>query len=176
VTAQALYVGIATDTGQFRFQSTTGRVFEVCCSLITRGAEPAQAAHALYENEPSPRSSCCSVSWPRCASSAAAAYASACSPGRLGGNPRRPEFSEGLVDYARAIEGVEIGVLLEERNGMVKGSLRSRTRAPRRPPGGTLQRRRPRLRGGLQPGGRHRRALPRLVEALENHFAQLQTT
>jgi phosphoesterase RecJ-like protein len=34
--------------------------------------------------------------------------------------------SEGLVDYARAIKGVDIGVLLEDRDGSLKGSLRAK--------------------------------------------------
>ena len=34
--------------------------------------------------------------------------------------------ADGLVDYARSIEGIEIGVLLEERKGTLKGSLRAK--------------------------------------------------
>jgi len=34
--------------------------------------------------------------------------------------------SEGLVDYARSIDGVEIGVLIEDRAGALKGSLRAK--------------------------------------------------
>jgi len=34
--------------------------------------------------------------------------------------------ADGLVDYARSIKGVEIGVLVEERSGAIKGSLRSK--------------------------------------------------
>ena len=41
------------------------------------------------------------------------------------------EDTEGLVDYARAIDGVEIGVLLEERDGATKGSLRGKDPALR---------------------------------------------
>jgi phosphoesterase RecJ-like protein len=34
--------------------------------------------------------------------------------------------SEGLVDYARSIDGVDIGVLIEDRDGALKGSLRAK--------------------------------------------------
>ena len=34
--------------------------------------------------------------------------------------------SEGLVDYARSIEGVDIGVLIEDCAGALKGSLRAK--------------------------------------------------
>jgi phosphoesterase RecJ-like protein len=36
------------------------------------------------------------------------------------------EDTEGLVDYARSIEGVEIGVLIEERTDFIKASLRGK--------------------------------------------------
>jgi phosphoesterase RecJ-like protein len=36
------------------------------------------------------------------------------------------EDTEGLVDYARCIDGVEIGVLIEERAGTIKASLRGK--------------------------------------------------
>ena len=36
------------------------------------------------------------------------------------------EDLEGVVDYARSIEGVEIGVLIEDRGGRIKGSLRGK--------------------------------------------------
>ena len=34
--------------------------------------------------------------------------------------------AEGLVDYARAIDGVEVGVLIEDRAGASKVALRER--------------------------------------------------
>src|SRR5262249_30792864 len=50
-TAQALYTGIMTDTGQFRFPSTSVRVFHLAAELVGRGAEPALAGQELYERE-----------------------------------------------------------------------------------------------------------------------------
>ena len=38
----------------------------------------------------------------------------------------KPEDSESFVDYARSMEGVDIGVLIEERNGQIKGSFRAK--------------------------------------------------
>jgi len=51
VTAQALYIGIATDTGQFRFAQTTKQTFDLCRELMDHGADPAAAALELYEKE-----------------------------------------------------------------------------------------------------------------------------
>jgi phosphoesterase RecJ-like protein len=127
VTAQALYLGIATDTGQFRFPSTSPQVFRICSQLITCGADPGAASHLLYERE--------SLGKTRLLQ----AFLHSLRPefnGRVCiGTLRESDFTttgasredtEGLVDYARAIEGVEVGALLEERNGAVKGSLRAK--------------------------------------------------
>ena len=35
----------------------------------------------------------------------------------------QPEDAESFVDYARSMEGVEIGALIEERNGKLKAVL-----------------------------------------------------
>ena len=49
--AQALYTGILTDTGQFRFNSTSRRCFSLAGELVARGAKPAEAGYELYERE-----------------------------------------------------------------------------------------------------------------------------
>jgi len=41
------------------------------------------------------------------------------------------EDTEGLVDYARSINGVDVGVLIEERPGVIKASLRAKEPAYR---------------------------------------------
>lgn len=126
-TADALYVGIATDTGQFRFPSTTTRTFEICCHLCEFGAAPARVATVLYEQE--------SLGRMRLLQSFLATLklelgGAVCTGFIRDGEYERTgtskEDSEGFVDYARSIEGVRIGVFLEETKGKIKGSLRSK--------------------------------------------------
>jgi phosphoesterase RecJ-like protein len=132
VTAQALYVGIATDTGQFRFSSTTAKSFELSCQLIRMGAEPAKAAAELYENEPFSK-----VQLLRCfLESLRFEFGGRVCIGTLAEDVwektgATTELAEGLVDYARDIEGVQIGVCLELRKDTVKGSLRAKDEAMR---------------------------------------------
>ena len=38
----------------------------------------------------------------------------------------KPEDAENFVDYARSVDGVRIGVFLEERSEKIKGSLRAK--------------------------------------------------
>ncbi len=45
-----LFAALATDTGWFRFASTTGETFRTAATLADRGARPAALYHDLYEN------------------------------------------------------------------------------------------------------------------------------
>lgn len=128
VTAQALYVGIATDTGQFRFPSTSVRVFEIAAELIRRGASPAGSSASLYENKRFEEVALLQVFL----DSLTLELEGRLCVGMLTVNDyarthATREESEGLVDYARDIAGVEIGLLLEAyEDGMLKGSLRAK--------------------------------------------------
>ena len=127
VMAQALYVGIATDTGQFRFPSTTPATFEITRRLCEHGAHPADAAHELYERE---RFAKIKLLQAFLATLRMEAEGRVCigliENGVYDATGATVEDAEGLVDYARAIDGVDVGVLLEDRDGSLKGSLRAK--------------------------------------------------
>ncbi len=127
ITAQALYVGIATDTGQFRFSSTTKETFRIAQSLCEAGASPSFAANELYEHESFARIKLIQVFL---ASLEMELESHVCfgylSDSVYADTGSTIDDAEGLVDYARSIKGVDIGVLLEERNGALKGSLRAK--------------------------------------------------
>jgi phosphoesterase RecJ-like protein len=132
-TAQALYTGILTDTGQFRFNSTSRRCFVLAGELVARGAHPADAGYELYERETEGKL--------KLLQHFLASLRLECSGriciGRLpdgifASTGTSAEDTEGLVDYARSIEGVDIGALIEERpGGAVKASLRAKDPAYR---------------------------------------------
>ncbi|WP_269525935.1 DHH family phosphoesterase [Coraliomargarita parva] len=127
VMAQALYVGIATDTGQFRFPSTTPETFEITRQLCEHGARPAAAAHELYERESFAKIKLLQAFL---ASLRMEVEDRVCvgllEDGVYDETGATVEDSEGLVDYARSIEGVDVGVLLEQRGRSLKGSLRAK--------------------------------------------------
>jgi phosphoesterase RecJ-like protein len=127
VTAQALYVGIATDTGQFRFPSTTPETFEIARRLCELGANPAEAAYQLYERESFAKIKLLQTFL----DSLTMEFDNRVCVGLIedgvyASTGATIEDSEGLVDYARAIDGVDVGVLIEERAGALKGSLRAK--------------------------------------------------
>ena len=47
--ADALYAGLATDTGFFRFSSTSPRAFRVAAELLEAGADPTRCYREVYE-------------------------------------------------------------------------------------------------------------------------------
>lgn len=126
VTAQALYTGIMTDTGQFRFSSTSHRVFRLCAELVARGANPALAGQELFERESFGKLKLLQYYLGslklECGGRVCIGVLREGIFEKLGATI---EDTEGLVDYARSIEGVEIGVLIEERAGVIKASLRA---------------------------------------------------
>ena len=131
--AQALFTGIMTDTGQFRFPSTSRRCFVLAGELVARGASPTEAGYELYERE--------SEGKLRLLQRFLASLRIECNgrvcigvlpAGIFEATGSSQEDTEGLVDYARSIDGVDIGALIEERtDGSIKASLRGKDPAYR---------------------------------------------
>lgn len=126
-TAQALYLGIVADTGQFRYATSQPRLFEICARLVEAGAHPGETARLLFQEEPLSKielmrrflgSLRLELDGRVCIGTLYRRDFEACHASR--------EDAEGLVDYARDIVGVDIGAILEEmENGLTKGSLRA---------------------------------------------------
>jgi bifunctional oligoribonuclease and PAP phosphatase NrnA len=127
-TAAALFAGILTDTGQFRYNSTSQRSFDLAGELVARGASPSEAGYELYERE--------SAGKLRLLQNFLATLAMECGgrvcigvlrKGIFAETGTTAEDTEGLVDFARCVDGVDVGVLIEEReDGGVKASLRAK--------------------------------------------------
>ncbi len=128
ITAQALYVGIATDTGQFRYAATTQRVFDICGQLMEHGANPNTAAQSLYERQKKGR-----VELLKAYLNTLQFYMDdqlcigQLTPAMFEAAGSERTDAEGFVDYARNVETVKIACILEEQpDGSTKGSLRAK--------------------------------------------------
>nr|WP_245302219.1 bifunctional oligoribonuclease/PAP phosphatase NrnA [Symbiobacterium terraclitae] len=130
-TALCLYTSLVTDTGGFRYDSTGPSTHRVAADLIELGARPYDVAQAIFETESLPR---------------LALLARALQTLRLDGGGRvawmvitremlreagaQEHDAEGVVNYARSVSGVEVGILFKETpDGRVRVSLRSRKTA-----------------------------------------------
>jgi phosphoesterase RecJ-like protein len=127
--ATAAYVGLTTDTGSFRFGNTDARAHRHAALLLEAGVDPAEVASRVFDVI-SPeklellrrvldrvrRSACGRVAWAHLtAADLTAARADA-------------EDVEGLVNFVRNLEGVQVGILFRElKPGRVKVSMRARS-------------------------------------------------
>ncbi len=127
--AQCLYSGLATDTGFFRYSGTTAEVFEMAKELVQLGADPYKTYVMFSERE--------SLNKMKLISKVLETL-TCYEDGLVAGITVLDRFfketgteysdSEGLVNYPRSIEGVEVAFALIEKSdeGVFKVSLRSR--------------------------------------------------
>jgi phosphoesterase RecJ-like protein len=122
-----LYVAILTDTGSFRFSNATARVHRVAAELVERGAAPDSLYSEVYGNVPLRRVRLLQEILPTLDTSPDGRVAWMTVGWRtLSELGCTSEDLEGLVDYPRELEGVEVGLLFRElEDGNVKISLRS---------------------------------------------------
>ena len=114
--ADALYVGLVTDTGRFMYENTTPAAHRMAAELIEAGVEPHLVYRRLFE-EPS-------ASPPAAARSARSPAWSATTTARSRSpSSTKDDYeqtgaletdSEGIVDHLRAVEGTAVAVLVRE--------------------------------------------------------------
>ena len=125
--AQALYVGISTDTGCFKYSNTTARTHEAAAKLMQAGADTYPINKAFFDTK----------SFPRLKLEARLTDSIELYGGGIVGLCTMPKslltelhITEDDVDsisgFARSIEGVEIGIMIREvEDGGGKLSLRT---------------------------------------------------
>ncbi|MEX0856102.1 MAG: bifunctional oligoribonuclease/PAP phosphatase NrnA [Gemmatimonadota bacterium] len=124
---EGLYVAILTDTGSFRFSNATPSVHRVVAELIERGASPDGLYRSVYGQVPLRRIQLLQESLATLTLSPDGSVAWMTVPATtfrtLGCTS---EDLDGMVDYPRGLEGVEVGLLFRElETGQVKASFRS---------------------------------------------------
>jgi phosphoesterase RecJ-like protein len=129
--AEAMYVGLVTDTGRFMYENTTAAAHRMAADLIEAGADTHLAYRRLFEDLPFRRLQLLT----RALQSVARYDDGAITMASL----TRRDFeetgaletdSEGVVDHMRAVESTKVAVLArelvsDERRGWRKVSLRA---------------------------------------------------
>jgi len=125
--ARALYVGILTDTGAFRFANTTPRALRVAGALLERGVNPESIYESVYASAPEGRVRLMvevletlvvererGLAWVTVP------------PDALQRHHATADDLDGIVEYPRSIAGVRLALLFRQlANGRVKVSFRS---------------------------------------------------
>jgi phosphoesterase RecJ-like protein len=113
--AEALYIAVVTDTGRFQYANTTPKALRLAAELVEAGANVHRVFQDVYENVAFAKIKLLAVALDR-----ARVYEG----GRLivsyleredfqAAGAEEP-FSEGIIDFLRAIEGSEIVALIRE--------------------------------------------------------------
>jgi phosphoesterase RecJ-like protein len=126
-TAEAIYTGLLTDTGNFRFDSTTADVHRIVADLMERGCRTGKVNHLVNNNFEESRlrffGFCLQerlrVLWPYRTAYMALPYED------LQAYAIQQGGTEGLVNYTLSLFGINFGALIIAYPEMVKMSFRS---------------------------------------------------
>ncbi|MBS4031399.1 MAG: bifunctional oligoribonuclease/PAP phosphatase NrnA [Clostridiales bacterium] len=125
--ASALYVAISTDTGSFKFESTTTRTHEVAAQLLAAGVNPKDITPLVFDLRPRRavfilREALTSLKFSQDGKIAWMVLTDK----EMKKAGARDEDLDGIVNFAKNIEDVEVGLLFREKaDGTVKVGFRS---------------------------------------------------
>ena len=126
--AECLYTGIMTDTGSFKYSSTTEKTHYIIAQLIGMGAKNSKIHDFVYDNFSEDRVKLLGY----CLNQKLLIFKESCSAiiSLTTKELKRFNFkkgdTEGIVNYALTIEDVMLSVFIVEKNDKVKLSFRSK--------------------------------------------------
>ncbi len=130
--ATCLYTGIMTDSGSFRFSSTTPHTLEVAAELLRRGVVPERIHEAIMDDNTEMRLKLLGFAlnerltvYPELGTALIVL-----SNDDLLRYNYQPGDTEGLVNYGLSIRGIRMAAFIVERPDIVKLSLRSKGALP----------------------------------------------
>jgi bifunctional oligoribonuclease and PAP phosphatase NrnA len=120
--AEALYVGLITDTGRFMYENTTARAHLMAAELIDNGVDVHEIYRRVYEGVPYGKLALLARGL---------ANIKRYDDGRLTvtelserdfmASGAEESYSEGMIDHLRAVEGTAVAALIRDRIGSVDG-------------------------------------------------------
>jgi bifunctional oligoribonuclease and PAP phosphatase NrnA len=128
--AEALYVGLITDTGRFMYQNTTARAHLMAAELIDAGVDVHEMYRRVYEGVPYGKLALLARGLAKVERyDGGRLTVTRLSTGDFQESGAEESYSEGVVDHLRAVQGTAVAALVRDRlgdaNGLRKVSLRS---------------------------------------------------
>lgn len=124
--ASCLYTAVLTDTGSFSYSNTNAHTFELARQLIERGADPVRLAQNVYFSYPTSKMRLLGAALSRLHRDGPITWM-AVTREDMKQSDALEEDSEGLVNYALGIAGVEVAIFFRETpDHRVRVSLRSK--------------------------------------------------
>ncbi|PTX58626.1 phosphoesterase RecJ-like protein [Melghirimyces profundicolus] len=126
--AACLYTGLLTDTGGFRYSNTTPEVLERASDLLRHGVDPGEVADRVIETVTREQLAILRRALDTLSFSEQGKVSWMWLTQRdFQETGAKEEDLDGIVNYARNVAGVDVGILFRETaEGTVKASLRSR--------------------------------------------------
>jgi phosphoesterase RecJ-like protein len=129
--AEALYIGLVTDTGRFMYENTGPRAHRMAAELIAAGVNVARVNSRLYEEMPPAKLALLGIALERIQRFEQGTLTLVALDAIDFERAEAEEsFSEGIVDHLRSVEGTKVAVLIREltapeSRGKRKVSLRA---------------------------------------------------
>jgi phosphoesterase RecJ-like protein len=129
--AQALYVGLITDTGRFMYENTGPRAHLMAAELIEAGVDVPAVYRLLYEDLPLAKLTLLAKALQQVQRfDAGELTLSVLSAADFERAEAQESYSEGIIDHLRAVRGTKVAALVREltsgeRKGQHKVSLRA---------------------------------------------------
>jgi phosphoesterase RecJ-like protein len=126
--AECIYTGIMTDTGSFRFRSTTSKTHRIIAELIDAGANNAAIHASIYDGNREDKLRLLGF----CLSEKLIIFKDyktaliSLTDSELKHYNYKKGDTEGFVNYALSIDGIKLAGFFVERDGEIKISLRSK--------------------------------------------------
>lgn len=116
--ATAIYTGILTDTGSFRFSSTNQQAFAICAEMIEHGANPYEVAQHVYGHYSLGRIKLLNLALDSLEISPNGKMSvMSLTQDMLDITRTQTEDIDGIINYARRIEDVKVAALIHEVAG-----------------------------------------------------------
>src|SRR6266581_5640932 len=128
--AEPLYIALVTDTGRFQYANTTPKALRLAAELVEAGADIHAVFQQVYESVEFAKLKLLARALDRAeVLEGGRIVVSHLVRGDFADAGAAEPYSEGIIDYLRAVEGAELAVLIREQLSQgaptYKGSLRS---------------------------------------------------
>jgi phosphoesterase RecJ-like protein len=116
--AEALYVGLITDTGRFMYENATARSHLMAADLIDAGVSPHEIYRRVYEGVPLGKLSLLARGLAKVERyHGGLLTVTELSARDFAESDAEESYSEGVVDHLRAVEGTAVAALIRDRGG-----------------------------------------------------------
>ncbi len=113
--AEALYIAVVTDTGRFQYANTTPKTLRLAAELVEAGANVHRVFQGVYENVQFAKLKLLARALERAqVYEGGALVVSYLLRGDFAEVGAAEPYSEGIIDYLRAVEGAIVSVLIRE--------------------------------------------------------------